>query len=443
MLIKNLTSLYSQYLKSMINSNMKQYFLQIDRNCKNRFLVKCNNNWMTYERKWTGIKMKSKVYYVLFLLYVIVVTFVLYLNGVFTGEWNSSVNLIINIGFLMIIGILFVISSISFGRLGKVTYELEDVGLRLQEEYEESDERNLWAYYKDDAEFFEEKNLQEAFNKYRLRIKGSKTRRGAGSFCDLEEYINEDFLDRIGMNSFNSGVPGTLTGMGILGTFLGLSMGLGAFSGDDIFTISDNVGSLLSGMKVAFHTSVYGIFFSLVFNIIYRGLMADAYRTLDEFLNVFRQTMQPSAAKEDENSATMLVYQAGMASSLRQMLELMKGSAAEQTAGVGRIVDKFTEQMQSALDTDFKKLGNVLKSAGESQAASAANVSEMVEAVTTLVEVNRNVQEALSSIMERQEVFEKQLEDQKEMLADMCNDISDEISSQLYTFEQMRNLYEK
>ena len=45
--------------------------------------------------------------------------------------------------------------------------------------------------------------------------------------------------------------------------------------------------------------------------------------------------------------------------------------------------------------------------------------------------------------MERQEVFEKQLEDQKEMLADMCNDISDEISSQLYTFEQMRNLYEK
>ena len=62
---------------------------------------------MTYERKWTGIKMKSKVYYVLFLLYVIVVTFVLYLNGVFTGEWNSSVNLIINIGFLMIIGILF------------------------------------------------------------------------------------------------------------------------------------------------------------------------------------------------------------------------------------------------------------------------------------------------------------------------------------------------
>ena len=379
----------------------------------------------------------------LFLLYVVVVAFVLYLNGVFTGEWEASVNLIINVGFLLMIGILFGISSISFGRLGQVTRELEEVGLRLQEEYKEADEKNLWPAYKDDTAFFEQKDLQEAFQKYRLRVKGSKTRRRAGAFCDLEEYINEDFLDRVGMNFYNSGIPGTLTGMGILGTFLGLSMGLGAFSGDDIFTISDNVGALLSGMKVAFHTSVYGIFFSLVFSIIYRSLMSDAYETLEEFLNVFRQTTQPSAMKEDETAATMLVYQAGMANSLKQMLEVMKGNAAEQTAGVGRIVDKFTQQMHAALDTDFRKLGNVLKDAGEAQAVSTANITEMVEAVTALVEVNRSVQEALSNVMERQEVFAKQLEDQKEMLADLCSDMSDEISSQIYTFEQMRNLYEE
>ncbi len=383
--------------------------------------------------------MKRKLYYVLFFLYVIVVVFVLYLNGVFTGEWKSSINLIINIGFLIIIGILFVISSISFGRLSRVTRELEDVSLLLQKEYKKTGEKNLWANYKDKDAFFEEKNLQDAFNKYRLRVNSTRARRGAGSFCDLEAYINEDLLDRISMNSFNSGVSGTLTGIGILGTFLGLSMGLGAFSGDDIFTISDNVGSLLSGMKVAFHTSVYGIFFSLVFNIIYRNLMSNAYKTLDEFLDVFRQTTQPFSGKDEETAATMLVYQAGMASSLRQILEVMKGNAMEQTAGVERIVDRFTEEMQSALDMDFKKLGNTLKSAGESQAVSAANVAEMVEAVTTLVEVNRNVQEALTCVMDRQEFFAERLEEQKEMLADMC----DEMSSQLYTFEQMRNLYEK
>lgn len=387
--------------------------------------------------------MKSKLYYALYFLYVIVVGFVLYLNGVFTGEDVSLVNLTINIGFLIIIGILFAISSVSFGRLNRVTYELEDVTFRLEKEYKEADGKNLWANYRNNDKVFEEEVLQAAFDKYRLRVKSTKGRRGAGSSCDLGEYLNEDLLDRVGMNFFNSGISGTLTGLGILGTFLGLSMGLGAFSGDDIFTITDNVGALLSGMKVAFHTSVYGIFFSLVFNIAYRSIMSDAYDTLNEFLNVFRQTAQPSVLKEDDNAATMLVYQAGMANSLKQMLEMMKGGAMEQTAGVERIVDKFTAQMQSSLDADFKKLGNALKNAGESQAVSAANAADMVEAVTALVEVNRNVQEALANIMERQDVFAKQLAEQKKMLAETCNDMSDEISSQIYTFEQMRNLYEK
>ena len=385
--------------------------------------------------------MKSKLYYVLYFLYAIVVAFVLYLNGVFTGEWSSLTNLVINVVFLVIIGIIFIISSVSFGRLNRITYELEDVAIRLQKEYKEAGGKNLWANYKDNGKAFEEKKLQDAFNRYRLRVK--KTRRGADASCDLGEYINEDLLDRAGMNFFNSGVSGTLTGLGILGTFLGLSMGLGAFSGDDIFTISDNVGSLLSGMKVAFHTSVYGILFSLVFNVAYRGIMADAYETLNEFLTVFRQTAQPVGLKDDENAATMLVYQAGMANSLKQMLELLKGNAMEQTAGVERIVNQFTTQMQSALDTDFKKLGSALKNAGESQTANAVNAAEMVEAVTALVEVNRNVQEALVRVMERQEAFAGQLEEQKKMLADTCSDMSDEISSQIYTFEQMRNLYEK
>ena len=387
--------------------------------------------------------MKSKLYYVLYFLYAVVVAFVLYLNGVFTGEWSSYTNLIINIVFLIIIGILFIISSVSFGRLNRVTYELEEVAFRMQKEYKEANGKNLWGNYKDNNRVFEEEELQAAFDKYRMRMKGAKSKRGAGVSCDLEEYINEDLLDRVGMNFFNSGGTGTLTGLGILGTFLGLSMGLGAFSGDDIFTISDNVGALLSGMKVAFHTSVYGIFFSLVFNIVYRSIMADAYEVLNEFLAVFRQTVQPQVVKEDDSMATMLIYQSGMATSLKQMLEMMKGSAADQTAGVERIVDKFTDQMQTALDTDFKKLGNVLKKAGEAQASSATNAAEMVEAVTALVEVNRNVQEALVKVMERQEVFAGQIAEQKKMLADACSDMSDEISSQIYTFGQMRNLYEK
>jgi len=125
--------------------------------------------------------MKSRLYYVLYFLYVIVVAFVLYLNGVFTGEEISVVNLSINIGFLIVIGIVFIISSVSFGRLNRIIYDLEDAAIRLQKEYKESGGKNLWGNYKDNAKVFEESVLQEAFHKYRLRVKSTKSRRSAAT----------------------------------------------------------------------------------------------------------------------------------------------------------------------------------------------------------------------------------------------------------------------
>lgn len=387
--------------------------------------------------------MKNRLYYILFPVYAIVVAFVLYVNGVFTGGEGSALNLAINVGFLAVIGVIFVISAIRFGRLNFVTDELEDLTYQLQKEYKEANGKNLWENYQDQNDVFESEELRGAFNKYRLRVKSLTSKRGNICPCDLDEYINEDLLDRVGMNYFNSGVSGALTGLGILGTFLGLSMGLGSFKGDDIYTISDNVGPLLSGMKVAFHTSVYGIFFSLIFNIVYRSVMSDAYEKLENFLCVFRQTAQPQGTKEDENTSVMVVYQAGMLSALKQMLELMKGDAREQTAGLERIVDKFTERMQMSLGEDFEKLGKTLKRAGEAQAASAANAQELMEALTALVEVNQNVQSALVKAMDRQERFAGELKEQKEKLENACNEMSSEISSQLYAFDKMRSLYEE
>lgn len=387
--------------------------------------------------------MKNRLYYVLFLLYAIVVAFVLYANGIFTGDETSLVNLAINIGFLLVIGVLFFISFLSFGRLNRVTDELADITLQLQKEYKAGNGKNLWPEYRERKDVFENEELRSAFNKYRLRIKSQSTRRGVASPCELEEYINENLLDKVGMTFFNSGMSGTMTGLGILGTFLGLSMGLGSFNGNDIYTISDNVGPLLSGMKVAFHTSVYGILFSLVFNFVYRSIMADAYEKLEGFLNIFRQTAQPPAVKEDENSAAMVVYQAGMSNALKQILDLLKGNAGEQVAGVERIVDKFTAQLQISMGTDFQKLGNTLKAVGEAQTAGAADTRELIEAVTALVEVNRNVQSALAKVMDRQEKFAGELKEQKDRLSKTCDEMSDEISSQLYAFDQMRSLYEK
>ncbi len=379
--------------------------------------------------------MKSRLYYILLAAYFVMVAFVLYVNGVFTGEVASVSNLMINGVFLAIIGVLFLISIASFLRLNRLTDELEDAAGDLLAGYKEAGNKNVWPSLQEHKGFFEEKNLKEAFAKFRGRVKGKNP-------CDIEDYINEELLERVGSNYFNSGISGTMTGLGILGTFIGLSLGLGSFSGDDIYTISDNVGPLLSGMKVAFHTSVYGIIFSLIFNFVYRSIMDDAYGKLDYFLSVFRQCAMPPAGTSDANTAAMLVYQANQADYLKQILELAKGESREQAKSLEHMSGVFLQQLQSAMNTEFKDLGATLKLAAQSQAANAESNRVMLEAVNTLAESARNLQESMSHMMERQEIFAEELKNQRQELVSACTEISRDVSTQLHTFEQMRGIYE-
>lgn len=381
--------------------------------------------------------MKSRLYYILFIAYFAMVAFVMYVNGVFTGEVASVSNLMINGIFLGIIGILFVISIASFLRLNRLTDELEDASADLVTGYKENGNQNIWSSLEDDKGFFEEKNLKGAFGKFKMRVKSRNS-------CDIEDYINEELLDRVGSNYFNSGIAGTMTGLGILGTFIGLSLGLGSFSGDDIYTISDNVGPLLSGMKVAFHTSVYGIIFSLVFNFVYRSIMADAYEKLDYFLHTFRQcAMPPQTGSSDENTAAMLVYQANLANYMKQILEVAKGQSAEQTKSLEQMSQAYLKQLHTEMNTEFRELGATLRAAAQTQASNAESSRILLEAANALVESNRNMQDSMNLLMERQEILAEEMKNQKEDINAAFQEISRDVSTQLHTFEQMRDIYEK
>lgn len=386
--------------------------------------------------------MKKKVYILLFPLYLLVMVLILFINGAFTGEVTSVSNLLINVGFLLVIGVMFIISAISFGRLGRFTDALQRVGDEMETEYLEK-KSNLWGSYRAKKNVFGCDPLDEAFKKYQKRMAAGQTRRGQAVVCELEDYINAELLDHAAMNHYNSAVSGTLTGLGILGTFLGLSMGLGSFNGNDIYTISDNVGPLLEGMKVAFHTSVYGIFFSLVFNFIYRSIMADAYGALDEFLTRYEQYVAPAASTADENARAMLIYQANMSNSLKQMTELLKGNAMEQTQSLERITNQFIYLMSQSLGSEFDRLGQCLNSASRVQEQCSVDYKSMENTARELLAANQSMQQLLNQMLKRQEELSERMERQESKLADTCEALNEELSSQLYTFNQMRDIYEK
>ena len=384
--------------------------------------------------------MKNKLFYGLFVVYAIMVVFILYVNGVFAGNVASLSNLLINGIFLAVIGVMFVISAAAFLQLNRLTDDLQRVSGVLQTEYKEAGNKNIWASLQDKKDVFEEENLRTAFAKYRMRVRSSRVGKRYANTCDIEDYVNEELLDKVGCSFFNSGISGTMTGLGILGTFIGLSLGLGSFSGDDIYTISDNVGPLLSGMKVAFHTSVYGIIFSLIFNFVYRSIMADAYGKLNSFLDVFRQCAMPPAGSGDENTAAMLVYQANTANYMKQLLDMAKGQSELQAAALQQMAEHFLAELENVTGTQLRGIGDTLQTVMRAQNMETESSRIVLEAARNLVESNRKMQDSLDFMLDRQEMFAKELARQKETLAAACDEISRDVSNQLYTFEQMKEL---
>lgn len=381
--------------------------------------------------------MKNRLYFLLIPVYVAVFAVILYINGVFTGNVTDMPNLIINVGFLLIIGVIFAISFVSFARTNEVSAALEKATETIRKEYTEN-RRNLWEDYQGRKKVFGVLELDDAFRKYQKKMRLYTTKHGMSQVADLEDYIGEELLDQVGMTYFNSTVSGTMTGLGILGTFLGLSMGLGSFNGSDIYTISDNVGPLLAGMKVAFHTSVYGIFFSLVFTYVHRCVMSYAYDKLEEFLSMYRECVEPAVSTSDENVKAMLLYQANLANSMKELTALMKGQADNQIKGVEMIVEQFTQQMEKALCTDFNKLGNTLNRVCQEQVIYAENYKQMEQTTQSLVSANISLQKMVEALLEKQENIEKQMRNQCERLEETCELVNEEITNQLFTLGQMK-----
>jgi ABC-type transporter Mla subunit MlaD len=66
---------------------------------------------------------------------------------------------------------------------------------------------------------------------------------------------------------FWSALPGILAGLGILGTFFGLTMGLSRFEYGGSAMLQDSIRALFQGTKTAFFTSLHGIALSIGFGV--------------------------------------------------------------------------------------------------------------------------------------------------------------------------------
>ena len=87
---------------------------------------------------------------------------------------------------------------------------------------------------------------------------------------------------------FVDAASGTLVGLGLLGTFLGLTLGVRNFDTANVQNIQSSIQSLLDGMSTAFMTSLIGMGLSIVYTLIekrMRNLLSGSVTDLSERLD--------------------------------------------------------------------------------------------------------------------------------------------------------------
>lgn len=238
--------------------------------------------------------------------------------------------------------------------------------------------------------FFADSDLQAAFDAYKIdSVRMKDVSEDAN--VDIENYINQKLLEDVAGINFLDQIAGALTGLGILGTFVGLSIGLSKFnigSGD----ISQQLQPLMDGIKIAFHTSIIGLVYSLIYGFIYNKGLSSERAAVDEFLEEYRKYVVP--VTEGGSTETFIKYQ-------QRLVELLSAQISNQQDDA-----KISQEMLQ----EQKKLYELTESVNKQNVAKiTASIDE------SIVPRMEQMSSALGTFMERTH------EDQKEELEKLVN----------------------
>lgn len=218
----------------------------------------------------------------------------------FKGGSNPDVvNIAVNAAMFVIVGFIILWSNMQcLSPVGKMTTSLYYTIRRMEFDFNKSG-AYLWEEYRDELDLFRNKILNQRFNEYRVERKRLNLLSEHGVTCEIEDYINEYMIDMQIKKGLVGSIPGVMTGLGILGTFVGLAFGLQNFDTASAETITNSIAPLMDGIKIAFHTSIYGMVFSLVYNFVYKKNLEDAYRAVDRFLESYHKYVLPKTDNDD------------------------------------------------------------------------------------------------------------------------------------------------
>jgi hypothetical protein len=228
-------------------------------------------------------------------------------------------------------------------------------------------------------------------------------------------------------------VPGILTGIGVLGTFVGLQMGIGGLDLKNLMNLETSIVPLIEGCAVAFSTSVWGVTASLLFSGLEKALGGTALRRIRKLQNrvdaliprfvpeeAMAELERTSCGTEEILKGLAVAIGAEMQKAIGQLGGEIKDAVANATSeGQGPLMEKSAELLGKVLTTELVKFKEQIESmatqfskqfsgASGELMTSVRNFEPTVKTLSETVGVaQRTVTEAVGKLNAHETVMEK------------------------------------
>ena len=363
--------------------------------------------------------MKNRKLYVwlLALVFVAMVALCAALN-LTGGQEEGFANLMVNVAMFAIVAGIFISCYVnSFKPMDGITDDLDRVSEKIRNDALNSHDF-LWEQYSSlENGPFTDPKLKNLYQDYTFELRRIAASGKPYSKTGIENYINGDLVDTVMHRNQTNQVAGALTGLGILGTFIGLSLGLQNFNTGSTAEITGSIAPLMSGIKVAFHTSIYGMIFSLVFNYVYKRRLYDAEESVKNFTASWRKYVIPDT--EDDG--------------MNRLIQVNE-EHLEATNSMGR---RISEEISAQLDPNFEKLGKLIS---DFQAVATTDQREALARVVKefVAEMNQSLDGAFDKISEEVEDqyrLQKETAIQMEKFCSRMEEMNTELQKQITSLQ--------
>ncbi|MCE0826315.1 anti-phage defense ZorAB system protein ZorA [Buttiauxella sp. A2-C2_NF] len=242
--------------------------------------------------------------------------------------------------------------------------------------------------------------FKESLHRQKNVVDGEEKISGIRSTAPSANYFSEQQLVDIPLNTeFFKHLPGILTGVGIIGTFYGLMIGLNHFDPSTPEQVTSSVDRLLHDVLYAFLGSAFAIFASIVITWFEKFSLAKCYKHLEKFTAALDQLYESGVGEEylaelvkssNESATQSRQLKESLVTDLRDMLAQMVSSQKADSEHLAQTLtttyretgQQFAEHVSGAIENSLKspldKIAGAVQTASGDQSGMVQNMLQDV-----------------------------------------------------------------